>query len=123
LINRGLSKDQYTPDLVDVTEVFPSTKSNIVRKTLEAGGVVAALKTPGLRGLLGFELQPGRRFGSELADRVRAWTRLGGLIHSDELPGYGISGEEVSKVAGRLGTDSFILLMGPPGLSSRRRLR
>jgi glutamyl-tRNA(Gln) amidotransferase subunit E len=116
LINRGLSKDQYTPDLVDVTEVFSSTKSNIVRKTLEAGGVVAALKTPGLRGLLGFELQPGRRFGSELADRVRAWTRLGGLIHSDELPGYGISGEEVSKVAGRLGTDSFILLMGPPGV-------
>ena len=116
LINRGLSKDQYTPDLVDVTEVFSSTKSNIVRKTLEASGVVAALKTPGLRGLLGFELQPGRRFGSELADRVRAWTRLGGLIHSDELPGYGISGEEVSKVAGRLGTDSFILLMGPPGV-------
>ena len=116
LINRGLSKDQYTPDLVDVTEVFSSTKSNIVRKTLEAGGAVAALKTPGLRGLLGFELQPGRRFGSELADRVRAWTRLGGLIHSDELPGYGISGEEVSKVAGRLGTDSFILLMGPPGV-------
>lgn len=116
LINRGLSKDQYTPDLVDVTEVFSSTKSNIVRKTLEAGGVVAALKTPGLRGLLGFELQPGRRFGSELADRVKAWTRLGGLIHSDELPGYGISGEEVSKVAGRLGTDSFILLMGPPGV-------
>jgi len=116
LINRGLSKDQYTPDLVDVTEVLSSTKSNIVRKTLEAGGVVAALKTPGLRGLLGFELQPGRRFGSELADRVRAWTRLGGLIHSDELPGYGISGEEVSKVAGRLGTDSFILLMGPPGV-------
>jgi glutamyl-tRNA(Gln) amidotransferase subunit E len=116
LINRGLSKDQYTPDLVDVTEVFSSTKSNIVRKTLEAGGVVAALKTPGLRGLLGFELQPGRRFGSELADRVRAWTRLGGLMHSDELPGYGISGEEVSKVAGRLGTDSFILLMGPPGV-------
>ncbi len=116
LINRGLSKDQYTPDLVDITEVFSSTKSNIVRKTLEAGGVVAALKTPGLRGLLGFELQPGRRFGSELADRVRAWTRLGGLIHSDELPGYGISGEEVSKVAGRLGTDSFILLMGPPGV-------
>ena len=116
LINRGLSKDQYTPDLVDVTEVFSSTKSNIVRKTLEAGGVVAALKTPGLRGLLGFELQPGRRFGSELADRVKAWTRLGGLIHSDELPGYGISGEEVSEVAGRLGTDSFILLMGPPGV-------
>ncbi|KUO89064.1 MAG: glutamyl-tRNA amidotransferase [Caldivirga sp. CIS_19] len=116
LINRGLSKDQYTPDLVDVTEVLSSTKSNIVRKTLEAGGVVAALKTPGLRGLLGFELQPGRRFGSELADRVRAWTRLGGLIHSDELPGYGISGEEVSKVASRLGTDSFILLMGPPGV-------
>lgn len=115
LANRGLSKDQYTPDLIDVTDIFSSTKSNLIKRAISEGGVVAALKMPGLRGILGFELQPGRRFGSELADRVRAWTRLGGLIHSDELPGYGITGEEVSKVASRLGVDSFILLTGPQG--------
>ncbi|MFN7105646.1 MAG: Glu-tRNA(Gln) amidotransferase subunit GatE, partial [Pyrobaculum sp.] len=96
---------------VDVTSVFQNTKSKIVQKVLEAGGYVTAVKTPGFQKLLGFEIQPGRRFGTELADYVRAWTELGGLLHSDELPGYGISGDEVRKVAERAG-ESFVLLMG-----------
>jgi len=62
--------------------------------------------------LLGFEVQPGRRFGTELADYVRAWTELGGLLHSDELPGYGISADEVRAVEQRVGVDSYVLLMG-----------
>jgi glutamyl-tRNA(Gln) amidotransferase subunit E (EC 6.3.5.7) len=57
-------------------------------------------------------VQPGRRFGTELADYVRAWTELGGLLHSDELPGYGITAEEVRDVASRIGMESFVLLMG-----------
>ena len=123
LTKRGLSKESFTPDLVDVTSIFSSTKSSIIKRTINEGGIVAALKAPGLRGILGFELQPGRRFGSELADRVRAWTRLGGLIHSDELPGYGISKEEVAMVASRLGVESFILLMGPPGVELQEAAR
>ncbi|MFN3804555.1 MAG: Glu-tRNA(Gln) amidotransferase subunit GatE [Pyrobaculum sp.] len=96
---------------VDVTPVFQNARSKIVRRVLDAGGYVIAVKTPGFQKLLGFEIQPGRRFGTELADYVRAWTELGGLLHSDELPGYGISGEEVREVAARAG-ESFVLLMG-----------
>ena len=118
LLNRGLKPDQYAPDLVDVTGVFSSTKSNLIRRVISSGGLVMALRMPGLRGILGFEIQPGRRFGTELADRVRAWTTLGGLIHSDELPGYGITAEEVSKVQSILGAETFILLSG----TSRREL-
>ncbi|MEM4793975.1 MAG: GAD domain-containing protein, partial [Pyrobaculum sp.] len=79
---------------------------------LDRGGVVLGVKTPGFSKLLGFEIQPGRRFGSDLADYVRAWTELGGLIHSDELPGYGISADEVRHAAAKMGVDSFVLLMG-----------
>jgi glutamyl-tRNA(Gln) amidotransferase subunit E (EC 6.3.5.7) len=97
---------------LDVTDVFRDTKSKVLRRVLDAGGVVYAVKAPGFQKLLGFEVQPGRRLGTELADYVRAWTELGGLMHSDELPGYGITSDEVRAVEQRLGTNSFILLSG-----------
>lgn len=112
LIKRGVKEDWFVKDFVDVTDIFSATKSNIIRKVIDGGGRVIAIKTPGLKGILGREVQPNRRFGTELADRVRVWTSLSGLIHSDELPGYGITAEEVSKVSSRLGVDSFILLAG-----------
>jgi glutamyl-tRNA(Gln) amidotransferase subunit E len=112
LIKRGVKEEWFVKDFVDVTDIFSSTKSNLIRRVLDGGGKVIAIKTPGLRGILGREVQPNRRFGTELADRVRVWTSLSGLIHSDELPGYGITAEEISKVSSRLGVDSFILLAG-----------
>jgi len=112
LRSRGVREDWFTEDFIDVTDIFSGTKSNILRRVIDTGGRVIAIKVPGLRGILGKEVQPGRRFGTELADRVRVWTSLSGLIHSDELPGYGITGEEVSRVSSRLGVDSFILLAG-----------
>nr|WP_167828207.1 Glu-tRNA(Gln) amidotransferase subunit GatE [Thermoproteus tenax] len=110
LRNRGAPQPEG--GYVDVTDIFRNTSSKIVRRTLEAGGVVYAVKAPGFQKLLGLEVQPGRRFGTELADYVRAWTELGGLIHSDELPGYGISADEVRAVEQKLGVSSFILLSG-----------
>ena len=110
LKRRGVQKVELST--VDVTAVFGNTKSKLIRRVLDAGGKVIAVKALGFQKLFGFEVQPGRRFGTELADYVRAWTELGGLLHSDELPGYGITAEEVRDVAGRIGVDSFVLLMG-----------
>lgn len=110
LRRRGVQKVELST--ADVTAAFANSKSKIVRRVLEAGGKVIAVKAPGFQKLLGFEVQPGRRLGTELADYVRAWTELGGLLHSDELPGYGLTAEEVRDVAGRIGVDSFVLLMG-----------
>jgi glutamyl-tRNA(Gln) amidotransferase subunit E len=110
LRRRGIQKVELST--ADVTAAFANSKSKIVRRVLDAGGKVIAVKATGFQKLLGFEVQPGRRLGTELADYVRAWTELGGLLHSDELPGYGITAEEVRDVAGRIGVDSFVLLMG-----------
>jgi glutamyl-tRNA(Gln) amidotransferase subunit E len=110
LRRRGVQKVELST--ADVTAAFANSKSKIVRRVLDAGGKVIAVKAPGFQKLLGFEVQPARRLGTELADYVRAWTELGGLLHSDELPGYGITAEEVRDVAGRTGVDSFVLLMG-----------
>lgn len=110
LRRRGVGKLELST--VDVTQVFTNTKSKIVKRVLETGGKVVAVKTPGFQKIFGVEVQPGRRFGTELADYVRAWTELGGLLHSDELPGYGITAEEVRDIISKLGVESFILLMG-----------
>ncbi len=87
----------------DVTDLFKESKSKIIQRSLRRGGRVLALKLYGFHGLLGVEVQPGRRFGTELADYARFWGGVGGIFHSDELPGYGITGEELSRVYERLG--------------------
>ncbi len=83
---------------VDITEIFSSTKSSVVRRALGAGGRTLAVKLPKFAGILGKELQPGRRFGTELADHARLYGKVGGIFHTDELPGYGISEEETARL-------------------------
>ena len=73
-----------------VTEVFADTASSVV-----AGAeTVMAVRLSGFDGLVGREIQPDRRLGTELSDHA---TRhgAGGIFHTDELPAYGISEAEV----------------------------
>jgi glutamyl-tRNA(Gln) amidotransferase subunit E len=59
-----------------------------------------------------------RRLGPEFAGYVRSSTGLKGLFHSDELPGYGITGSEVSMVRSSLSLksplDGFVLICSTP---------
>jgi len=87
----------------DVTQIFAKTSSKILRRKIEAGGVVLALKLRGFRGLLGLEAAPGIRLGAELAGRARAWSDVEGIFHTDELPGYGISEEEIARLREEVG--------------------
>ena len=77
--------------IVDLSSVFERTASNVIK--LQAGGNVSGVCLRGFSGLLGTELQPERRFGSELADFANKYGV--GLMHTDELPAYGITAEEV----------------------------
>nr|QNO51747.1 glutamyl-tRNA(Gln) amidotransferase subunit E [Methanosarcinales archaeon ANME-1 ERB6] len=74
----------------DLSSVFERTASNVIK---EAGGNVSGVCLRGFSGILGTELQPERRFGSELADFANKYGV--GLMHTDELPAYGITAEEV----------------------------
>ncbi len=98
---------------IDVSKAFSKTGSRVIRGVLEAGGVVLAIKLQKFAGLLGKELQPGRRFGTELADHARLYGGVGGLFHTDELPGYGISQEEVDglrRAAGAVKGDAVVFI-------------
>ncbi|RLE77784.1 MAG: Glu-tRNA(Gln) amidotransferase GatDE subunit E [Thermoprotei archaeon] len=113
LRGRGARPEEVREEFVDVTDVFRETRSRVLRRVVGRGGVVMAVRLPRFKGLLGREIQPGRRLGTELADRARFYAGVGGIFHSDELPGYGISREEVEEVAERVGAgglDAFALV-------------
>jgi len=94
---------------VEVTGIFKDTEAKVLKSNL---GKAWALPLPGFSGLLGREVQPGRRLGTELADYARQ-AGVGGLFHSDELPAHGITKREVGAVANELGlgtNDGFVLV-------------
>ncbi|MFZ8850356.1 MAG: Glu-tRNA(Gln) amidotransferase subunit GatE [Thermoproteota archaeon] len=103
-------------EYLDITELLHNTSSKIIKSKIEKGGKVFLLPLKHMHGLLKFEINPNRRFASELADYVKAWTSLEGIIHSDELPSYGISEHEVELVYSfaklEKGKDAFIIVAG-----------
>jgi len=82
-------------EFVDVTGVFKQTKCKVLRKALDKQHCVKAVKLPKFNGFLKRELMPNFRLGTELADRARFWGRVGGIFHTDEMPAYGVTSEEV----------------------------
>ncbi len=107
-ISEELEKAGATPETLkeeffDVTEVFRQTACKVIRKALEKGHVVLAVKLPNFGGFLKRELMPGIRLGTEMADRARFWGRVGGIFHTDELPAYGITAQEVEALRKAVG--------------------
>ena len=79
----------------DVTEVFEDTDSGVIAGALSGeDGAVIAVHLEGFDGLVGREIQPDRRLGTEMSDRAKK-RGAGGVFHTDELPAYGVTQEEV----------------------------
>ncbi len=95
-------------DAADLTKIFSQSECKFLR-----GKSVFGIRLQKMQGLLGKELQPDRRFGTELASYVKARTGLHGIIHSDELPAYGISEREIEQarhLCNCIMNDSFVLV-------------
>jgi len=113
LASRGVKTTELADTFVDVSAVFGQTDSNLIRKALSSGGVALAVKLQGFDGLLGRELAPGLRLGTEMASRATFWGGVGGIFHTDELPAYGVSEAEVQSMKQVLGCrelDAVILV-------------
>ncbi len=95
LRSRGIDETDLKENFIDVSKVFNQTKCKVIRKALDKGYKVLAAKLPKFGGILKRELMPGFRVGSELSDRAKFWGRVGGIFHTDEMPSYGITSEEV----------------------------
>jgi glutamyl-tRNA(Gln) amidotransferase subunit E len=96
---------------VELTKIFKSSKANIV------GGAecVIAAKLEGFHGILGIEINPQRRLGTEISD----YAKLGGvkgIIHSDEdLEKYNLSEDEIGAIKSGLeigAKDAFMIIAG-----------
>ncbi|PSQ16596.1 Glu-tRNA(Gln) amidotransferase GatDE subunit E [Halobacteriales archaeon QS_8_69_26] len=116
-------RDASVGDPRDVTDVFADseaqsasgrasgqspradTDSGVIAGALDSGsdgdgsddgseGAVMAVRLSGFDGLVGRELIPDRRLGTELSDHAKRHG-AGGIFHTDELPAYGITEAEV----------------------------
>jgi len=106
LKKRGFT--EFKSDVKDLSTIFKGSRSKIV-----AGKNVFGIKVPKFAGLIGKELMPGYRFGTELAGIAKEIAGLRGIFHSDELPAYGIEQTDVDAVRKFLKPskeDAFILL-------------
>jgi glutamyl-tRNA(Gln) amidotransferase subunit E len=100
-----VKEESLEGEIFDVSTVFNQTKCKVIRKALDANQKVLAIKLAKFKGFLKRELMPGFRLGTEMADRARFWGRVGGLFHTDEMPAYGITAEEVEQLKKAVGAE------------------
>ncbi len=97
-------RDAAVGDPRDVTERFVDTDSGVIRGAIDSGGTVTAVPLYGFDGLVGHEIQPDRRLGTELSDHAKRHG-AGGVFHTDELPAYGVTEAEVATLREAVGAD------------------
>ncbi|MDD4524141.1 MAG: Glu-tRNA(Gln) amidotransferase subunit GatE [Methanosarcina sp.] len=102
-------------EIYDITGLFVDTKSKVLQKGVKKGAILAALLRK-FEGLVGKEVQPGRRLGTEFSDRAKT-AGVGGIFHTDELPNYGITEKEVQAVRNAIGAcpgDAVVMVADEP---------
>ncbi|MGK0232661.1 MAG: glutamyl-tRNA(Gln) amidotransferase subunit E [Patescibacteria group bacterium] len=112
-------KDASFSDLENVSEIFSSTTCNFISKALdnkkEKLGVYG-FRLDSLSGIIGKEIIPGKRIGTDLSDFAKPVSGIGGIIHSDEtLEKYSFTEGEITSVHELLRMkkdDAFILIIG-----------
>jgi glutamyl-tRNA(Gln) amidotransferase subunit E len=88
-------RDASVGDPRDVTGVFADTDSGVIAGALDGDGAVFGVRLAGFDGLVGREILPDRRLGTELSDHAKR-AGAGGIFHTDELPAYGVTEAEVA---------------------------
>ena len=99
----------FERNIRNVDSLFKNTKSKFLQKNKP----IMACCLPKFNGLLKGIRYPEHRLGKEIA--MYAKSMGGGIMHSDELPNYGISMEEVKALRKFLGCeddDAFIISAG-----------
>jgi len=111
-IRSELHKRNITSELVgchakvsDVTKLFIDSESKVIKNAIKSGGKVYGVRLVGFAGLVGFEIQPSRRLGTEFSDYAKFWGDVGGIFHTDELPKYGITEDDIKALRMTLKTN------------------
>ena len=109
LNDRGTVAVPFEP--IDVTEIFKTCESKVIKGALDDKGKVIAVRLPGFAGVMNGDNKT-LRLGSEMAQRART-KGVKGIFHSDELPNYGIEQSYVDDLRSFLGmtgeNDAFVI--------------
>ncbi len=111
-ISRKYIDQKY--DVFLITSLLQNCNSKIIKKSLENGDVIKAIKVEKFAGLFGFEPYSGIRLGKEIGQLVRFFG-IGGVFHSDELPNYGIENNDIQNIRKYLELeeeDAFLIIAG-----------
>ncbi|HEC76607.1 MAG TPA: Glu-tRNA(Gln) amidotransferase subunit GatE [Thermoplasmatales archaeon] len=112
LRKRIRTEDLKNLNIFDVSKIFERTESKFIKEGMKKG-VILAVKLPGFAGIIGGIRYKEHRLGKEFS--VMAKMEGGGIIHSDELPNYGISIKEIKKLKELLSCkeeDAFVISAG-----------
>lgn len=119
-ISKELQKRNASVDeqIYDVTEFFDETESKVIKSIFEGceDAKVLAIRLFGFDSLIGREIQPGKRLGTEFSEHGKKMG-VNGLFHTDELPAYGVTQDEVDAIRKHLElgeNDAFILVGAEP---------
>lgn len=115
LKSRKIDESKFLDNITDVTDLIKQSSSKVVKKILSGDSRFMGFVLRGFRGILSFEPYQGIRLGRELGEVAKSYG-IGGIFHSDELPNYGISSEDVESLFSILKineNDAFILIGGP----------
>jgi glutamyl-tRNA(Gln) amidotransferase subunit E len=98
----------------DLTRLFAKTGAKMLKAGLEGGQNVFGISLREHAGILGTEIAPGKRYGTELSDYAKT-AGVKGIIHSDEDMGkYGITQEEIESCRSALSShkdDAIVLVL------------
>jgi glutamyl-tRNA(Gln) amidotransferase subunit E len=118
LKDRKMDESKFLDNITDVTEYMNLSTSKIVKKILNGDSRFMGFVLRDFRGILSFEPSEGIRLGKELGEVAKSYG-IGGIFHSDELPNYGITSEDVKQLSSILKiskNDAFVLIGGPQAL-------
>ena len=114
LTERNINQSEFIGTVTDVTDLLRNSSSKVLKRIITDDSKIIAFVIHGFNGILSFEPYPGIRLGKELGDLVKSYG-IGGIFHSDELPNYGISIDDVQSISSVLRmnkNDAFILVGG-----------
>lgn len=108
---RKIGKEDFgNIEIASLSQIFSNSECKFLK-----GKQVFGVKLHKMQGILGREIQPDRRFGTELAAYVKSKAGLKGILHSDELPAYGVSEREIEQVRHKCNCvmdDAFVMVQG-----------
>ena len=114
-ISKELQAREWNHDRQDITETLSECGSKIIQDAIKKGHKVVGISFRGLGGMFGYSPHEGIRLGREIAEMVRSFG-IGGVFHSDELPGYGIEQGDVKGIRDliKAGKDDGFLILACP---------